>query len=107
MLMLVISCTKVPRGSGLHSFQEAETCHQQRTQANGLKNSGPFSLRLVMMVSICDLEAGPCKSNNAEDCEVDPAELFLKAMTQDNDESEDKDGYVDANLGNSNCFLSR
>lgn len=59
-----------------------------------------------MVVRVCNFEARACESDDAEDGEVDPAELFLEAMAEDDDEGEDEDGNVDANLSNSNCFLS-
>ena len=50
---------------------------------------------------------GASNSDHAEDCEVDPSKLLLEAMTEDDDSSEEEDGYVNDKFRIGNAFCSR
>jgi hypothetical protein len=56
-------------------------------------------------VDFFDLKNSSRKSDNAEDCKIDPSKLLLETMTKDNDGSEKEYWDVDAyfSIGNSLC----
>jgi len=54
-----------------------------------------------------DLECSSSKSNNAEYTEVDPPELPMEAVTEDNYNRQEENRNVDAYLCDSNAFFKR
>lgn len=54
-----------------------------------------------------NFEDGASNSDRAEDCKVDPSKLLLEAMTEDDDSSEEEDGYVNDKFRIGDAFCSR
>lgn len=52
----------------------------------------------------CDFESSTNKTNEAENAEVNPSELSLESLTEDNNEGENENGDVDAKLSNGDAF---
>ncbi|MAD87953.1 MAG: hypothetical protein CL912_33750 [Deltaproteobacteria bacterium] len=85
-------------GYSLHSFEETQTRHQQRTQSDGLENPRPFSVSFIGRFGLVDFESGTCDADDTEDGEVYPAELLLESMSDDYNQGEDKDWNINADL---------
>ena len=54
---------------------------------------------VVRVLFTDDLQHGTSDPDPAEDEEIDPAQLFVKAMTKNNKECHQSRGYVDDQLG--------
>ncbi len=59
------------------------------------------------MLGFQDLECSSSKTNNAEYGEVDPPELPMEAVTEDNDNRQEENRNVDAYLGDGNALFKR
>lgn len=90
-----------------YSLKEAQTREQERREPHGLQNASPFYIVFVKGVfGAFDFKCTTDDADEAEDSEIDPAGLSFEPMAEDDDEGKKEDGGVDANLRNSDGFLS-
>ena len=72
-----------------------------------MEDGRPLQVGLAIGVRATgDSEAGTGASDDAEDYEKDPSELFAKAMAEDNEGGEKEDWDVDAKLYGGDDFLT-
>lgn len=89
-----------------YTFQEAQTGKKEGTETDGLEQDGPFSVSCVgWCLCMEDFENGSGEADDAEYEEVDPAELFLESVAEEDDECEEEDGDVDYEFGYCNRIV--
>jgi hypothetical protein len=70
-----------------------------------LQNDGPFLVAQVgRVVDALDLQGRTCNTDDAEDGQVDPAQLFVCPMAEDNPDRQECRWYVDYQLGDGNVL---